>query len=105
LSARRRAGTKITRRGPEICCVLAVGAHGLVAGEQSAQRVDGGVAELGGDGKQVVHAGCLVVLAALDVAADERRDREVLVGEPAAVGWVGMVAVDRRPCSRRSANR
>jgi hypothetical protein len=70
-----------------------------------AQRVDGGVAELGGDGEEVVHAGCLVVLAALDVAADERRDREVLFGEPAAVGWVGMVAVDHRPCSRRSASR
>ena len=67
------------------------GAHRLVAGEHGAQRVDGGVAELGGDGEQVVHARRLAGLAALDVAADERGDREVLLGQlgsrSAGSGW------------------
>jgi hypothetical protein len=46
---------------------VAVSPHRLVAGEHGAQHVDGGVAELGGRGEQVVDARRLVVLAALDV--------------------------------------
>ena len=63
------------------CSVVAVCAHRLVAGEHGAQRVDCDIAELGRDREQVVDARRFVVLAALDVAPDERGDREVLFGE------------------------
>ena len=77
--------------------------HRLVAGQDGAQRVDGGVAELGGDGEQVVRARRPAGLAALDVASDERRDREVLLGQLDALVPVGMTVVDRRCASSRSA--
>ena len=63
------------------------------------------VAELCGDGEQIVRARRLAGLAALDVAADECRDGEVLLGELGAFGRVWVVAVDHRSCSRRSASR
>jgi hypothetical protein len=61
-------------------------AHRLVAGEQRAQRVDGDVAELGRDRDEVVRACRLSRLAALDVAPDEGRDGEVLLGSSARSG-------------------
>ena len=85
-------------------CEVVAGAHRLVAGEHGAQVVDGRVAELGSDGEQVVGARRLSGFAALDVAADERRDREVLLGQFVALGRVGVVAVDHRCASRRSAS-
>jgi hypothetical protein len=60
--------------------VLVARAHRLVTGDHGAQDVDGGVADPGGGGQQVVDARRVVVLAPLDVAADQRADREVLLG-------------------------
>src|SRR3954468_19359600 len=91
--------------GFDACWVVAVGAHGLVAGEHGAQYVDSGLAELGRGGEQVVHAWRLVALAALDVAPDQRGDREVLLAEPLAPAWVRIAGVGHRSRSESSASR
>ena len=79
-------------------------AHRLVAGEYGAERVDGGVAELCGDGEQVVRARRLSGLAALDVAPDERGDYKVLVGELGSVGGSGWwrSIIGPAPAARRA---
>src|SRR5215213_9669326 len=61
-------------------------AHRLVAGEHGPERVDRGVAELRRDGEQVMRARRWSGLTALDVAPDERGDRQVLLGELRSVG-------------------
>ena len=66
--------------GSAVVGAVAVGAHRLAAGEHGAQDVDGGVAELGGCGEEIVYALRLGELAPLDVAADQGGDREVLLG-------------------------
>ena len=85
--------------------VVAGCAHRLVAGEHGPERVDGDVAELGGDGEQVVRARRLSGLAALDLAPDERGDGKVLLCELGLVDGVGVVAVDHRAFSCSSASR
>jgi hypothetical protein len=59
-------------------------------------RRSSSAAELGGDGEQVPYARRNALFSALDVAADERGDRKVLLAELVALARVGITALDHR---------
>jgi hypothetical protein len=64
-----------------------------LARKDGAHRVDIRAAEFGGDREQVMDAWRLVMLTALDVAAYEGCDREVMIGQLGVLCVVRMVPV------------